>query len=502
MSIGRPFAAATALLETSEPPMPVATRPHVVEAPAGRIIVVDDDRRMASGLAQWLCGHGHHAVAAGTASEGIQLLERGDCAACIVDGLLPADGARRVIAAVRAAAPRARIVVALPTTAATSALGTTLGPDAVIDTPIRDADLLAALRPMPGAPTVHAPRTREAAGGTGRVAGAACVPTANHAMLGSHPAIRRVLDIADRVATTPATVLITGESGTGKSLLARHLHAASRRSGRFVEVACGSLAESLLESELFGHVAGAFTGATVDRAGKFLHADDGTIFLDEIATASPALQVKLLRVLQEMQFEPVGGSRTCAVDARVILATNDDLAALVAAGRFRSDLFWRINVVTIEMPALRERATDIPMLADWFLGAAARKAGREVDGFTAAAHEALLRHTWPGNVRELEHAVERGVFLGRDRLVDVADLPPAVVAGGFAAGGPPVDNVESVAPIKRALAAPERQLILEALERAGWRRDVAARALGINRTTLYKKCKRLGLDIATVAPPR
>jgi two-component system response regulator AtoC len=330
------------------------------------------------------------------------------------------------------------------------------------------------------------------------------------AVLGSHPAIRRVLDVADRIAGAPATVLITGESGTGKSLLARHIHAVSRRAGRFVEVSCGSLAESLLESELFGHVAGAFTGATTDRDGKFLHADRGTIFLDEIATASPALQVKLLRVLQEMQFEPVGGSRTRAVDARVILATNEDLAALVAAGRFRADLFWRVNVITIEMPALRERTSDIPLLAGSFLAAAARQADRIVEGFTAAAEAALLRHTWPGNVRELEHAVERAVFLGQGRLVDVADLPPAVAAAALAdsgapngvsvAGISPAHGAGGVAPIKRALAGPERQLILEALERSGWRRDVAARTLGINRTTLYKKCKRLGMDLAAVAP--
>jgi len=330
------------------------------------------------------------------------------------------------------------------------------------------------------------------------------------AVLGSHPAIRSVLDIADRIAVTPATVLVTGESGTGKSLLARHIHAASRRAGRFVEVACGSLAESLLESELFGHVAGAFTGATTDRDGKFLHADRGTIFLDEIATASPALQVKLLRVLQEMQFEPVGGSRTRAVDARVILATNEDLAALVAAGRFRADLFWRVNVITIEMPTLRERTSDIPLLAGTFLAAAARKAGRVVEGFTGAAEEALLRHAWPGNVRELEHAVERAVFLGRGRFVDVADLPPHVVAGAASPAAlncvsPPANDSASPAtnglpPMKRALAVPERQLIIDALDRSGWRRDVAAKTLGINRTTLYKKCKRLGMDLAALAP--
>jgi len=201
-------------------------------------------------------------------------------------------------------------------------------------------------------------------------------------------------------------------------------------------------------------------------------------------------------VLQEMEFEPVGSSQTRRVDARVILATNEDLPALVAAGRFRADLFWRVNVITIEMPPLRERASDIPALAADFLGRAAAQAGRVVTGFSAAALEALTRHTWPGNVRELRHAVERAVFLGRGSLVEPADLPPAVLA----ATGLAPEQPES--PLKQALAVPERQLIIDALEKAGWRRDVAARSLGINRTTLYKKLKRLGMDVAELQPAR
>jgi transcriptional regulator with PAS, ATPase and Fis domain len=318
------------------------------------------------------------------------------------------------------------------------------------------------------------------------------------AVIGSHLAMQQSLETALRVARMPATVLITGESGTGKSLLAREMHAASGRTGRLVEVACGSLAEPLLESELFGHAAGAFTGASSDRAGKFLLADGGTIFLDEIGTASPALQVKLLRVLQEMEFEPVGSSATRRVDARVILATNEDLPALVAAGRFRADLFWRVNVITIDMPPLRQRASDIPALARHFLTQAAAQAGRTVEGFSPAALYALLRHPWPGNVRELQHAVERAVFLGRGSLVEPADLPAAVLAAGPAR----VESPRSERPLKQALAAPERQLIIDALERAGWRRDVAAQSLGINRTTLYKKLKRLGMDVAELHAAR
>lgn len=448
----------------------------------GRVLVVDDDRRMASGMAQWLCGQGYHASAAGTAGEALQVLERSPCDACIVDGLLADAGAIRVVTAARAVSPRATVILTMPAGSPVADHG--CHADAVLTGPVTDAAVLEALAAGPRCGPVK-PAEPASPSPTG--------------LLGSHPTIRGVLEVVARIADTPATVLITGESGTGKSLLAREIHAISRRrEGRFVEVACGAVSESLLESELFGHVAGAFTGALGDRPGKFLQADGGTIFLDEIATASPALQVKLLRVLQDLQFEAVGGGTTHAVDARVILATHEDLSGLVAAGRFRADLFWRINVITIEMPALRDRITDVPELAAHFLRRAAAQAGREVTGFTPAAVDALLRHTWPGNVRELQHAVERAAFLGRGPLIDLSDLPSAVTArtGSWTPGR------EQGGPLKVALATPERQLILDALQRSGWRRDAAARALGINRTTLYKKLKRLGMDLAVLAPGR
>jgi DNA-binding NtrC family response regulator len=434
-----------------------------------RIIVVDDDRRMASSTAQWLCSQGWHAIAAGSADEALQAIGRGRIDACVVDACLPAGGCLRVASVLHTAWPEAAVVVAVPSGQAATAPSLTsilASADASVTMPVRDDDLAAAL-----AAAIEAARTRSLAPAV--------------AIVGNDPAMREVLELADRVAATPATVLITGESGTGKSLLARHVHAASRRIGRFVEVACGSLAESLLESELFGHVAGAFTGAVAARDGMFLRADRGTIFLDEIATASPALQVKLLRVLQDFEFEPVGGGDTRRVDARVILATNEHLDRLVADGRFRADLYWRINVVAIEMPPLRSRRDDILLLAHHFLSRATRMVPRDVEGFSPAAEEALQRHGWPGNVRELQHAVERAVLLGRGPLVELADLPAPLQAPTTAA-----------ASLKQALADPERQLIMEALERNGWRRDAAARALGINRTSLYKKAKRLGMNLA------
>ncbi|MEX2171325.1 MAG: sigma-54 dependent transcriptional regulator [Pirellulales bacterium] len=310
-------------------------------------------------------------------------------------------------------------------------------------------------------------------------------------IVGQDPRMLRVFDMVESIADTRATVLMTGESGTGKSMIARAIHRRSGRSkGPFVEVACGALPENLLESELFGHVAGAFTGATTDRMGKFLQADGGTIFLDEIGTASPAMQVKLLRVLQELAFEPVGGTKTHQVDVRVILATNEDLAKRVAEGKFRQDLYYRINVIDIELPPLRHRMNDIPVLAQRFLEQAREEARRTVTGFTDEAIAALQRYHWPGNVRELENVVERAVLLGKGEMIAPADLPVELRA----ATGLSIPSNFSGQSLKDALESPERQIILDVLESNNWNRNATADQLGINRTTLYKKMKRLGLE--------
>lgn len=302
----------------------------------------------------------------------------------------------------------------------------------------------------------------------------------------------KIFDIIDSVADTKATVLITGESGTGKSMIARAIHRrSSRRDKPFVEIACGALPENLLESELFGHVAGAFTGAIGEKIGKFQQADGGTIFLDEIGTATPGLQVKLLRVLQELAFEPVGGTKTVRVDTRVILATNENLAEAVEEGRFRQDLYYRVNVINIELPPLRERPSDVPLLAMHFLEDVVKANNKRVEGFTDDALGAMQRYHWPGNVRELQNVVERAVLLGKGPLIRVEDLPTHLVAG---------QPVFSVAPpaggksLKDSLADPERVIILETLKANNWNRNATAAKLGINRTTLYKKMKRLGLD--------
>ncbi len=302
--------------------------------------------------------------------------------------------------------------------------------------------------------------------------------------------MKRVFEMIESIADTRATVLITGESGTGKSMIARAIHRRSmRRDKPFVEVACGALPETLLESELFGHVPGAFTGATSNKIGKFKQADTGTIFLDEIGTASASMQVKLLRVLQELQFEQVGGSETFHVDTRVILATNEELSKAVEEGRFRQDLFYRINVINIELPSLRERPADIPMLAHHFLRQVCEQEKKSIQGFHPDALTALQRHSWPGNVREMQNVIERAVLLGRHDVVTVDDLGPSLRSMA-----PTSLPVAGNGALKAALANPERQIILDVLEAHNWNRNATADALGINRTTLYKKMKRLKLD--------
>jgi DNA-binding NtrC family response regulator len=298
------------------------------------------------------------------------------------------------------------------------------------------------------------------------------------------PAMHRVIDVARRVALVDSTVLLTGESGVGKERIARFIHEQSARvGGPFVAINCGAVPEHLLESELFGHVRGSFTGATQDRVGLFESANSGTLLLDEIGEVPPAMQVKLLRALQERQIRRVGENRNRPVSARVIAATNRDLVKEIRAARFREDLYYRLRVVEIEIPPLRERREDILPLARAFVADAGARTGRKVSGFTPAAAHQLLRYGWPGNVRELENAIERAVVLTRRSRVDLDDLPPEV---GLAVP----DAI--VATDVRPLAEVERDYIKSVLRAVGGNRSQAAQKLGIGEATLYRKIKLFG----------
>jgi DNA-binding NtrC family response regulator len=312
-------------------------------------------------------------------------------------------------------------------------------------------------------------------------------------VLGRDPQMIRMFDVIYSIADTQTTVLILGESGTGKTLAARAVHElSSRRQQPFLEVSCGALPETRLESELFGHVAGGFAGAIHDRAGKLLTANGGTVFLDEAGGLSPSLQVRLLRVLENREFEPLGTSIPVSVDVRLILATSQNIESLVAQGKFRQDLYYRVSVITLHTPALRERAGDIPLLLDHYLREFSIRLGRSTVGFTDNAVALLQRYPWPGNVRELVHVVERMVLLSKNRVIDVDDLPDAIRGepGEVVSGARGLNSLG----LKSALARPERQIILEALDSNGWNRQHTAQMLGINRATLYKKMKKYAIQ--------
>ena len=306
-------------------------------------------------------------------------------------------------------------------------------------------------------------------------------------VIGKSPAMRQLLSMVSAIAPSEATVLITGESGTGKEVAARLIHANSnRRKGPYVAVNCAALSETLLESELFGHEKGAFTGAEKRREGRFLAADKGTIFLDEVGEIPLAMQVKLLRVIQERELQRVGGDQTIKVDVRILAATNRDLKQEVEEGRFRQDLYYRLNVVALQLPPLRERKEDIPLLAMHFLKMFAEKNSKAVKGFTPAAMDRLLKYSWPGNVRELENAVERAVVLLIGEYVSERELPPSLTDEGDN-GKPPKRDFGNM-----TLEEIERMAVLDTLEQVGGNKSEAARRLGINRKTLLAKLEGNG----------
>ncbi|MCG3136548.1 MAG: Anaerobic nitric oxide reductase transcription regulator NorR [Phycisphaerae bacterium] len=305
-----------------------------------------------------------------------------------------------------------------------------------------------------------------------------------HDMVSKNHRMQEIFALIRDVAHSAATVLILGETGTGKELLAQAIHEEStRRAGPFIKVNCGALPDTLLETELFGHVAGAFTDAKKARKGRFELARGGTIFLDEIGDTSPAMQVKLLRVLQEGKYEPIGSSRTRTTDARVLAATNRDIKARVAQGDFREDLYYRINTVVMHVPPLRERREDLPLLIEHFLMRFNALTDKQVDHISQEAMRAFMAYSWPGNIRELEHAIEHAFILVRDHTIELTHLPEELLE---------LKSINPVHPLKdpgQDLAQEERRLIQKALERHHWNKVEASKELGISRTTLWRKIR-------------
>lgn len=472
----------------------LVTEPNMSSAIS--ILLVDDDQYLIESMADWLRECSHQVSTASCLMEAKEKLLQDSYEMVITDLRLGHEDGFDLIRHLRQQYPEVAVLVmtgyATPSTAVEAVQA---GAFDLLTKPIIDEELLLSIQ--------RAVELREIYRENQRLKERIDRRTGLENILSHDYRMLKIFDMVDSVADARASVLITGENGTGKSMVARAIHArSSRRNGPFVEVACGALPDTLLESELFGHVAGAFTGASHDRMGKFKQADGGTLFLDEIGTASPAMQVKLLRVLQEFQFEQLGGSETHSVDTRVILASNEDLASAVTEGRFRQDLYYRINVVNLSLPSLRERAGDIPLLVNHFLREVADTCGRDVSSFDQEAMNLLSAYQWPGNVRQLENVVERAVLLGRGSVLTIDDLPPELNGqqdNWWSSRASQVgDEFSSVSlqgkTLREALEGPEREIILQALREHAWNRAATADALDINRTTLYKKMKRLGLD--------
>ena len=448
------------------------------------ILLVDDDQRLLESMAEWMRTLGYEVATATTIDDGKQIIEAREFDLVITDLRFEVSDGFDLLRFSKRLRPE------VPVLFLTGYASMNTGVDALragafdlLTKPIIDEELQVAIQ--------RALTQQQVIEENHRLKAELDHRFSLDGVVGFDNTMKRQMEIVESVADTRATILITGESGTGKSLIARSIHrASSRRDNPFVEIACGALPENLLESELFGHVAGSFTGATGNKIGKFKQADSGTIFLDEVGTASQSLQVKLLRVLQDFEFELVGGSETHRVDTRVILATNENLESAVAEGKFRQDLYYRINVINLELPPLRDRPADIPPLIEHFTNQASEQLGKSTKGFEEEAVLQLQAYHWPGNVRELQNTVERAILLSRSEFISLADLPPMMRQSST-----PLAVASDIRKtLKEALEEPERQIILRVLKQNNFNRNETAEWLGINRTTLYKKMKKLGLE--------
>jgi two-component system response regulator HydG len=447
-----------------------------------RVLIVDDEVSVCDVISRLLERDGVDVVQAYSAAEAIQLLdqERLDCV--ITDVRMPGGSGIEVLDHARLHLPNLPVIILTAQASLQAAVdAVNKGAYYFLRKPFSGEEVRAVV-----AAAVEMHRTREE---NRHLRHELRRATPQRRIIGRSDAMQAVLKIADKVAGSDCTVLISGESGTGKELFARHIHRNSRRGERrFVSINCGALPESLLESELFGHMKGAFTGAHRNNDGLFRVAHEGTLFLDEIGEMSPGIQVKLLRALQEREVMPVGGARPVAVDVRVLAATNRNLEDDVREGKFRADLYYRLNVVPLHVPPLRERPDDIPLLVEHFLRKACASEGVPCKHFDVEAAQLLKQHAWPGNVRELENIIERAVILVDAAEISPDALPPAVVRGS---SSPSTEKLMEGTPTLEAL---ERRYITKILDESNWRKKRASQILGIDASTLYRKIQRYHLS--------
>jgi two-component system response regulator HydG len=447
------------------------------------ILVVDDDAPTREALATGLKKLGHDIVAAASGSEALEEVRRQIVDLAIIDLKLPDMEGTDLFEALRIIRPEA--IAIMISGAATVNDAVTALKKGIYDFITKDFRMHE-LRKV----VSKALETQEILAENQRLRQALQDRSPTGRLIGRSEALLKVIHLVNQIAPVKSTVLLSGESGVGKELVAEAIHFQSPRRDRpLVKLNCGVLTEGLIESELFGHEKGAFTGAIQQRKGRFELADTGTIFLDEISEIPPATQVKLLRVLQEGEFERVGGSQTLKVDVRVIAATNVDLEAAVAKGKFRKDLYYRLNVITLAIPPLRDRQEDIPLLALHFLDKFCLENNRAIMGIAPEAMAALKSHYWPGNVRELQNVVERAVALCQGNMVEVADLPDEVRQHS------PEDDQISI-PVGASMEEIERLAIIQTLKKTGGDKELTARLLGIGLATLYRRLK----DMETQEP--
>jgi len=437
------------------------------------VLIVDDEQSILESLSRIFAKEGYTVATASDARGGLDQLRRRPVNVLVTDLVMPGMNGVDLLKAAKAIAPETEVVMMTAYGTVENAVeAMKQGAYDFVTKPLKRAHIVGVVRRA---------LEKQSLVVENRNLKAQLEATRRRSIVGNSLPWRRMMDVVMQAAPSSATVLIQGESGTGKELLARAIHDHSQRqSGPFVPVNCAAIPETIMEAELFGYERGAFTGAVARRDGRFSLAHSGTLFLDEVGEISPQVQVKLLRVLQEGEFERLGG-RTQKVDIRLCAATNKDLAVEVQEGRFREDLFYRLNVITVYVPPLRERSDDVPLLADFFLRRYADKNAKEVSGFTRVAMDRLVGYHWPGNVRELENVVERAVVLTKDRVIDEEVLPRGLFESG-AAGGQSI-NVAVGTPLEEV----ERRLIFETLRRTKGDKRLAAQLLGIATRTIYRR---------------
>jgi len=460
-------------MEPSRPLSPPAPPAPATEADAVTVLVVDDERSNVESLEKIFAKEGMRVLTAHDARQALEQLRSHRVHVVLTDLMMPGTTGLELLRAVKEVAPESEVVLMTAygsVEAAVSAMRE--GAYDFVEKPLKRMTIVKSVRKA---------AERQKLVAENRSLKNEIKLLTKREMVGSSPSWRRVVDVATQAAPSVATVLVLGESGTGKELLARYIHERSARAkGPFVAVNCAAIPETILESELFGHERGAFTGAIGKKEGRFAKAAAGTLFLDEIGELSPAVQVKLLRVLQEGEYEPLGGN-TVRADVRIVAATNRDLLAEVGAGRFREDLYYRLNVIAITAPPLRARREDVPLLVDHFLGLYCAKNGRPRLGVARGALDRMCDYAWPGNVRELENVIERAVVLSRSDTLAEQDLPDAIVHAA------PAEPSALTFAIGATLDEIELRVIKETLRHTKGDKSLAAQLLGISTRTIYRK---------------